>query len=297
MSADDPRIGELLGRALGPGDRPRAILLGFPSDEGVRRNGGRPGAAEGPAAIRRALARLTPDPRDGADEARALVERTSDLGDVAVTGDVEADQRHLAAALAPWLGDGVFAIVLGGGHETTYGHFLGYVAAGRDVELLNWDAHPDVREPTPAGGHSGSPFRQGLEHPSAPARRYVVAGLAPQSVARAHLAYVRQHGRAVFRDELTPTVVRELLAAARDPTLASFDLDAVDQAAAPGVSAPGVDGLTAAEWLRIAALTGACPAVRSVDLVELNPRYDEDGRTARLAALTVWQLLHGLARR
>ena len=29
------------------------------------------------------------------------------------------------------LAAGAFPIVLGGGHETAYGHFLGYVRAGR----------------------------------------------------------------------------------------------------------------------------------------------------------------------
>ena len=35
------------------------VLVGFASDEGVRRNGGRVGAAAGPAALRQALASLS----------------------------------------------------------------------------------------------------------------------------------------------------------------------------------------------------------------------------------------------
>jgi formiminoglutamase len=292
----DPRLGDLLGRAVGAAGAPRAVLVGFPSDEGVRRNGGRPGAREGPETIRRALWRLTPDARD-TDRSVALLERTCDLGDIPISGDLDADQARLADALAPWLRDGVFAVVLGGGHETAYGHFLGYAAAGRRVSLLNWDAHPDVRELKDGRGHSGSPFRQALEHPSGLAGRYTVAGLLPHSAAAPHLAYVRERGRAVFRDELSPTSVRELYSVLDAPALVSFDLDAVDQGAAPGVSAPAVGGLGAEEWLRLAAAAGACPAVGSADVVELNPTYDQDGRTARLAALTVWHLLHGLDRR
>ena len=52
----------------------------------------------------------------------------------------------------------------------------------------------------------------------------------------------------------------------------SFDLDAVSEAEAPGVSAP---------------------TVSSADVVELNPTVDRDGQTARLAAVTVWWLLRG----
>ncbi|HET7599793.1 MAG TPA: formimidoylglutamase [Gemmatimonadales bacterium] len=312
MSAHDPRLGDLLGRGLRAGGDPRAVLLGFPSDEGVRRNGGRPGAREGPAAIRRALRRLTPDPRD-AERSAALLERTADLGDLPVTGDLEADQAGLADALAPWLGAGTFAIVLGGGHETAYGHFLGYVKAGRSVDLLNWDAHPDVRPALEGLGHSGSPFRQALEHPGGRARSYTAAGLQPHATARAHLDYVLgigrasdkggtrgaapARGRAVFREEVTPTLARELYAVLQSPALVSFDLDAVDQTAAPGVSAPTAGGLDPALWLRLAALAGETPAVASAEVVEFNPAHDADGATARLAALTVWHLLAGLARR
>ena len=53
--------------------------------------------------------------------------------------------------------------------------------------------------------------------------------------------------------------------------MASFDLDAVDQAYAPGVSAPAVNGLSADLWLHAAYRAGQCPHVKSMDIVELNP--------------------------
>lgn len=85
--------------------------------------------------------------------------------------------------------------------------------------------------------------------------------------------------------------------AAGAPTLASFDMDAVFQAEAPGVSAPNAAGLRTELWLAAAYAAGRCPAVTSADVVELNPRVDRDGQTARLAALTVWWLLRGRAER
>jgi formiminoglutamase len=63
------------------------------------------------------------------------------------------------------------------------------------------------------------------------------------------------------------------------------------------VSAPGAGGLDPALWLRAAEAAGAAPTLASADVVELNPLFDHDGRTARLAALTVWMLLRGHARR
>ena len=44
-------------------------------------------------------------------------------------------------------------------------------------------------------------------------------------------------------------------------------------------------------------LAGQSPGVASFDLVEINPRLDRDGQSARWAALVVWNFLVGLARR
>jgi formiminoglutamase len=290
-AANDPRIGHLLGRRLDRDGTPRVVMLGFPSDEGVRRNGGRVGAAKGPAAIRSALYRMVPDARSQTFD--DLLGRTRDLGDLEVSGDVESDQEHLGDAIAPYLAQGVFVIVLGGGHETSYGHFLGYVRGGRAVEILNWDAHPDVRELKQGKAHSGSPFRQALEDRSDTCRGYTVAGLAPHAVSRAHLEFVGKHGRALWRDEVTREAVADLYRRVAEPTLVSFDLDAVAEAEAPGVSAPNPGGLPSELWLAAAYGAGRSPAVTSADVVELNPALDRDGQTARLAALTVWWLLRG----
>ena len=291
MTGADPRLRDLLGSH---GGEPDVVLIGFPSDAGIARNGGRVGAAAGPAAIRDALGRLTPDACDPGSFT-AVAARTRDLGDVAVTGDVERDQELLGAALRPHLELGRFAIVLGGGHETAFGHFLGYE---RPVSILNWDAHADVRELKDGGAHSGSPFRQAIEHPSGRCVRYTVAGLQPHSVSAAHLALVKSRGRVVFRDELaTSAAVAKLYDHVDGALLVSFDLDAVDGGFAPGVSAPSTNGIPVALWLEAAFRAGASASVTSADVVELSPPHDQDGQTARLAALTVWQILRGLATR
>lgn len=293
---EDPRVGHLLGKDVAAA---KVVLVGFPTDVGVRRNGGRAGAAGAPAEIRRFLYRMTPDARVPA--MTGLLASTVDLGDLVTGEDLEADQKRLGEVVGGALAAGAFPIVLGGGHETAYGHFLGYVRAGQAVTLLNWDAHTDVRPLRPEGGHSGSPFRQALLHPSGLARGYAVAGLLPQSVAADHLAFIAAHqGRFVFRDALDAEAVRAMY---RPPpgasvgVLASFDIDAVDQGQAPGVSAPATGGMSSELWLMAAHEAGRNHAVTSADIVETNPALDRDGQTARLAALTAWWILRGLAER
>jgi formiminoglutamase len=290
---EDPRLAHLFGRS----GEPVVALVGFPSDEGVRRNGGRPGAADGPREIRRWLYRMTPD-AEHPEASRRLLERTVDLGDVVVTGDLELDQERLGRVVGAELDRGRVPVVLGGGHEVAYGHFLGHTRGGGSVEILNWDAHADVREIRGGAASSGTPFRQALEHASGACARYRVLGLQPHSVALAHRDWVLERGgEAIFRDRVDAGAIERAYRDCARDALVSFDLDAVDAAHAPGVSAPTIGGLGVGTWLAAAEAAGRSPRVRSIDLAELNPRYDLDGRTARLAALTIWRFLRGLATR
>ncbi len=304
---EDPRLGEVIESwsgdpaALRPG---RGVLIGFPQDEGVRRNGGRPGAAEAPDAIRRCLYRLTP--WDGENDLSLADQPPLDLGNVRVTADLEESQRALGEVVAAVLRAGAVPVVLGGGHETAFGVYLGYVAAGLPVGVVNVDAHLDVRPLIDGQGHSGSPFRQMLEHPAhpLPGERYVCLGAQPQNASRAHWVYARRHGcrvrwcgrvRVALKRHFRGEIVQ--LARAGNHVHITLDADAVRAADVPGVSAPNPAGLSGSKVIACARLAGSMPKVASLDVAEINPRFDRDGQSARWAALVAWQFLVGLAER
>jgi len=77
----------------------------------------------------------------------------------------------------------------------------------------------------------------------------------------------------------------------------SLDIDSVAQAYAPGCSAPSPDGFRPDELLQLAFLAGRHASVACFDVMEVNPRYDLDDRTAALAAAAVVHFLFGLAAR
>lgn len=292
---NDPRLGQWLSSE---NKEPKVILLGFPSDEGVRRNGGRAGAAQAPDEIRKELYKMTPD----AEETELfiqLLEHTTDIGNVQLDDELANDQEALGNIVATYLEQGTIPIILGGGHETAYGHFLGYAKAGLETSIFNMDAHTDVRPQKDGQSHSGSPFRQALEHPDGWAESYLVAGLQPHVVAKSHINYVEEKGGSVlFRDETNITSISGFFHQhSSDRLMVTFDMDAVDQSQAPGVSAPCANGLRSDLWLTAAYLAGRNEQVTSFDLSEMNPAYDRDGQTAKLAALTIWHFLLGLSQR
>lgn len=292
--ADDPRIGDLLGSNIRGDTKPRALLVGFPTDEGVQRNHGRVGAARGPEAIRRAFYRLTSRPDD--PRFLELIRNTIDLGDLVISKDLEASQALLGTLIEHALTAGIIPIVLGGGHETSFGHFLGYVGAQRAVQTLNFDTHADVRPLIDGRGHSGSAFRQMLEHPSKLCRNYSVLGLHPYSLAQAHIDFLKAHqARYYYEDELDAALLNSVIQYINAPTLVSFDLDVIQQAFAPGVSSPAAGGISPDLLFRLAKRCGSSTHCQSFDICEMNPTYDQDNATARVAAVLVWNILAGIS--
>jgi formiminoglutamase len=303
---DDPRLGEVIVPWRGDTSDirlGRPVLLGFPQDEGVRRNQGRPGAAEAPREIRHWLYRLCP--ADAVTGTSLTVLPPLDLGNVRIRGSLEESQTALAEVVAALLTAGAVPIILGGGHETALGSYLGYVRAIRPVGLVNLDAHLDLRPRLGELGHSGSPFRQALEHPAAPlpGDHYVCLGAQPFAVSRAHVDYAVQKGCVIHwceavRGRLEEHFERERQRLAADGSVhLSLDADVVHLAEVPGVSAPNADGLAGHEVLRCVRRAGASPTVAGFEVVEVNPRHDPDGRSSRWAALAVWAFLIGLAER
>lgn len=296
VTADnDLRLGHLITAQTDKS--PKVVIVGFPSDEGISRNGGKVGASEAPDLIRQALYKLTPDPRTY-DAFHRLLGQTLDAGNVSVSGEVESDQQRLGSLIAQWLSEDVIPIILGGGHETAFGHFLGYVEKNTPVEILNIDAHADVRPLKGGLAHSGSPFYQALEHPSRICEKYSVLGLAPWSVSRAHVQYLESKSASYnWLDEVTPALLEEHFGSLNKPTMVTLDMDAVAQGSAPGVSAPAAMGLPLQVFCHAAFLAGTSRFVSSIDLVEVSPPHDIHERTTRAAALVIWHFLKGLAER
>ncbi|MFU8812374.1 MAG: formimidoylglutamase [Balneolaceae bacterium] len=275
--------------------KPRVVMICFPSDEGVKRNGGRPGASDAPKLILEQLMKLTPHPAYHHNHTK-LLETVSFCEPISCSGDVESDQELLGETVGSLLKDEIIPVVIGGGHETSFGHFLGYANAHKPVHILNIDAHADVRPLKNGKAHSGSPFRQSIGHPSGLCKSYNVFGLNPASISADHYNYVNEHGKAIFKPDVTSSTVPTFLDQRNNGhVMATMDMDAVNQADAPGVSAPNSAGLSADMWLNCAFEFGKSRAVRSFDICEVNPRLDRDHQTVKLAAYTLWNFLLGLS--
>lgn len=76
----------------------------------------------------------------------------------------------------------------------------------------------------------------------------------------------------------------------------SLDIDVIDQAYAPGVSAASPGGLTPREIFKAMYLLGLNKKVRFMDLTEYSPPLDHDDITGRVAAEALLHFMCGASK-
>lgn len=272
----------------GPTD---ATLLGLPAH---RTSLSPTGADATPAAIREALRRFSPTllGPPPIDLTEAL--RIADAGDVADPDgpEGEARVRERVRELASSTG---LLIALGGDNSITYATAQGAGAAG----LITLDAHFDLRD----GASNGSPVRRLVEDGLDP-RRIVQIGIADFANSVAYARRAADLGITVISlDEVRRRGADDVMIQALEIAGAGggqvhldIDVDVCDRSVAPGCPASVPGGLEAWELRALVRVAASDRRVRSADIVEVDATADTpDGRTVRLAALCVLELLAGRA--
>ena len=284
-----------------------AALLGVPTDVGAADRG----ASMGPEALR--VAGLQHHL-----EGHGLV--VLDRGNLAGPGNPDSPPdggyRHLAEVLE-WnrlvhdavlaeLREGHLPILLGGDHSLAIGSISAVARHcredGRRLRVLWLDAHADfnTRELSPSGNLHGMPVACLCGF--GPAELLPIGGTVPavsprdirqigvRSVDLGERRFVHEQGLEVFDmryvDEMgMRAAVEEALAGLDADTHlhVSFDVDFLDPGIAPGVGTTVPGGPTYREAQLCMEMIADTGRLASLDIVELNPAFDECNRTARLA--------------
>ena len=262
-------------------------LHGFAVDEGVRRNKGRQGAKDAPDVIRKNMSNfpvILPD------------FSMLDFGNVTCEdGNLENTQNNLAKNVSKVLLKGGKSLVLGGGHEVTYAHYLGVKTAfpEQKIGIINIDAHFDNRQPEKGvGPSSGTGFwqiaQEGLIHS-------LHIGIQSNSNTLKLFDTAHQYGmKYILADELffenlssIYQRIDELLNSV-DYAYLTICMDVFNASVAPGVSAAAYNGIFAdTAFMHFYRHILKNKKLVALDVAEVNPSFDIQDRTARLAACLV----------
>lgn len=260
------------------------VLHGFAVDEGVRRNKGRQGAKSAPDIIRKNMANfpvIFPD--------FSLL----DFGNITCEDrNLESAQNLLTKNVSKVLLKGGKSLVLGGGHEVTFGHYLGIRTAFPELKIgiINFDAHFDNRQPeSGVGASSGTGFWQIAQEGEI---NSLHIGIQRNSNTLKLFDTAHQLGmKYILADELffenLPSVYERVneLAEAVDALYMTICMDVFNASIAPGVSASAYNGIFAdAAFMHVYKHILRNEKLAALDIAEVNPDFDIQDRTARLAA-------------
>lgn len=254
------------------------VLVGAPDDRGVAIVGGRVGAKEGPSAIRRELKNLKVE--------------CCDEGNIEIEATQDKTYQKLREKFFSLHRKNFFPILLGGGHDLSFGSLAGFLDAYPDGGIVNIDPHLDCRPIAEEGNYSsGSAYRLLLEKEKLQGERLMEFGYQMECNTEKNFAYLKEKGvnlvpwPASIEKSLRP------FAQSVSALAVSFDLDSIQKEFAPGVSAPAKIGYTPDEVLEMIRTIKKFSNLKHFEIMELNPRFDPDHRTAKLAAKLIKTLL------
>ncbi|WP_378188039.1 formimidoylglutamase [Aquimarina sp. W85] len=268
-------------------------LMGYNCDEGVRRNKGRIGATNGSIAVRKVLGTL----------ANHLPTNTQlfDLGNIkCVNQNLEQAQDEMTALLSFTLSKNIFPLVIGGGHDVSFAHYraIEHKYPDKKIGIINFDAHFDLRN-IENQGNSGTPFYQisnltknfqylclGINRASNTKELFKTAD-------KLKVQYIEDHEFNLYNLHSIQNVLNTFINSV-DHVYLTIDMDGFSAAYSPGVSAPSSLGFSTDIVLATLKIICDSKKIISADIVEFNPIYDQDNRTAKLVAQLVLFILQQL---
>ena len=269
------------------------VLHGFTVDEGVKRNKGRVGAKDAPDVIRKNILNFP---------VTNLEFILKDFGNIHCDDrNLEKTQNELAEKVYNVLKKGGKSVVFGGGHEATFAHFSGIKKAfpNKKIGIINIDAHFDNREIDPKiGASSGTGFWQIAQEGNI---HSLHIGIQKNSNTLKLFDIAHQYDmKYILSDELffenLPNLYEKINEFIGDSDIVylTICMDVFNVSIAPGVSALAYNGIFAdAAFMHFFKLILTTEKLIAMDVAEVNPTYDPNEITARLAASLIneWFML------
>ena len=259
------------------------VLHGFAVDEGVNRNKGRVGAKDAPDVIRKNMSNFPVIHSDFS---------LKDFGDIKCEDeDLESTQNSLAEKVSKVLMKNGKSIVLGGGHEVTFAHYSGIKKAfpNHKIGIINFDAHFDNREPENRLATSGTGFWQIAQEGEI---HSLHIGIQKNSNTRKLFEVADNFGmKYILADEIYSENLPNILFTVNsflddvDVVYVTICMDVFNASIAPGVSALAYNGIFAdRNFMQIYRHILSSEKIKALDVAEVNPIFDIQERTARLAS-------------
>lgn len=248
-------------------EKARAVVIPFGLEASVSYGSG---TAAGPAAILAASHQL-----ELFDE-ELWREPYLDYGIAAIPAPdiaqpLEAALAQLAVLVEQVLDSGRFPVVLGGEHSLTAGAIRPFAASYKDLVVLQFDAHADLRDGYLGEKYShASAMRRVLDHAHV---ELVSVGI--RAISKEEADYVDAHPNRVHifwgKDQASWDIEKIVAPLKGRPIYVTFDIDGLDGAVMPATGTPTPGGLSYLHALSILRRAAEVGTIVGADVVELAP--------------------------
>lgn len=191
-------------------------------------------------------------------------------------------------------------ILLGGDHSVSYPSIKGFQRERKEVGVIQFDAHHDLRNLEDGGPTNGTPFRHLIDSGVLKGEHLIQIGIRDFSNSQPYTEYAREQGVTAYtmQDVLTDkmTILKESVQYLKkrvDFIYVSVDMDVLDQAYAPGCPAIGPGGMDSQTLLQAIEWLGEHEEVKALDIVEVDPTLDVRDMTSRMGAHVLLAFLKG----
>ncbi|MDN4524315.1 formimidoylglutamase [Fictibacillus fluitans] len=193
----------------------------------------------------------------------------------------------------------IVPVILGGDHSISASSIKAFRKNKGPVGVIQFDAHHDLRNLGDGGPSNGTPFRQLIEGTDIKGEHLIQIGIRDFSNGRMYTNYAKENGITVYSmNEVsrlgTKKILEESIRTLKSKVSSiyvSVDMDVLDQAYAPGCPAIGPGGMTSEALIQGIQYLSACPEVKGMDIVEVDPTLDFRDMTSRLSAYLILQFL------
>lgn len=254
---------------------PAAVVFGVPFDS---THSYKPGCRFGPDAIRDAFNNIEIFHPDYQIDLETV--NIEDLGNTKHTV-VATEMLEMVKKLSQELvKKDRLLVILGGEHLLTYGSFTAFP---KNTGYVVFDAHYDLREEYADIKLSHAAYLRRIVEENGSDN---IIHVGARAFVKEELAFLKEHNIKTISDKQiregqAPHLLKDFLSTF-DSIYASFDLDVLDPAFAPGVGNPEPVGITSRELFDMISSFEDLN-VKGMDIVELNPTYDT-GATASIGA-------------
>lgn len=210
----------------------------------------------------------------------------ADIGDVdCVFGNPESTIDNISNQSKEIVSANKKPLMIGGEHLVTLGQFKEIYAKYRDVVIIHFDAHADLREDY---------IGEELSHATVIRRCFDLVGkerifqFGIRSGTKSEFEFAKEN---TYMERFDALTIEEVVKAINDkPVYLTIDLDVLDPSVFSGTGTPEPGGLTFKEFITaLKTLKGL--NIVGADVVELAPHYDQSGVSNAVACKIVREVL------